>query len=184
MKTRLRQNFSSSFSMEEEQHMSIVKPTNNLRLQNDQLVLSQQSSNHQRAVRKTDTLHSLEDTATTSLELREDLLLLQHTSSNDTKVLVAGHNQIEEVKLSKERKGWIQFPYITVNETEQLMLQVSQNGTVPCHNIRTHSAQIVGLPPPSKLKGNKGPIIQLDAGPVYELMINSIGDDGQRRCAG
>ncbi|CAM6095582.1 unnamed protein product [Calypogeia fissa] len=50
--------------------------------------------------------------------------------------------------------------------------------------MRTHSAQIVGLPPPSKLKGNKRPIIHLNAGPVYELMINSIGDDGQHRCAG
>lgn len=90
----------------------------------------------------------------------------------------------EEFQYTDQGKGWIQFPHIIVNETEQLVLQIKQNGTLPCHEMRTQSAQILGLPEPSKRKGDKVPVIRLAAGPVHEFTIISIGDDGQPRCAG
>ncbi|KAL2634753.1 hypothetical protein R1flu_006232 [Riccia fluitans] len=73
---------------------------------------------------------------------------------------------------------WVQFPVIP-NETELRIQQIEANGTVPCHQVRTHTGRVSGLPIPEK-----GEPIRLLAGPIYEFWILSEGEDGSRRCAG
>jgi hypothetical protein len=109
---------------------------------------------------------------------------VQKLGASNPTLLVETNREEFEVRVLAEGNDWVQFPYIPVNETEHLMLQYRQNGTLPCHNNRTESAYILGLPQPSKLEGNEESIIKLYAGPVYELLIISVGADGQPRCQG
>ncbi|CAM6113491.1 unnamed protein product [Calypogeia fissa] len=106
----------------------------------------------------------------------------------DLKSLSAELHTIKKVQESSA--GWLQYPdlYADSDETEQVMLQIKQNGTLPCHEVRTRTAKVLGLPKGSKVKtvGNQTheKVIHLQAGPVYELLIVSIGDDDQLRCQG
>ncbi|KAG6552967.1 hypothetical protein Mapa_005304 [Marchantia paleacea] len=75
---------------------------------------------------------------------------------------------------------WVQFPYVRENETELLMGAFRANGSEECHYVRTKTGRIVGLPSFEEAED----LVRLQAGPVHEFQIVSIGDDNVPRCQG
>jgi len=90
--------------------------------------------------------------------------------------------QIESEDTTRRKSyGDFQWPLFPThsNETQVILQQVIENGTMPCYEKRTHTAHIFGLPKPEK-----GLPIQLSAGVVYDLLLVSFEESGKRRCAG
>ncbi|KAL3692429.1 hypothetical protein R1sor_006080 [Riccia sorocarpa] len=94
------------------------------------------------------------------------------------------------VEKTNDGLQWVEFPYVTENETEVIWGAIRENGTLECHNVRTKTGRIVGLPGVQLSQkeeagdGANGGSIRLEAGPVYEFQIVSVDEDDRPRCQG
>ncbi|KAL3693062.1 hypothetical protein R1sor_006713 [Riccia sorocarpa] len=104
---------------------------------------------------------------------------LYESTSTPSKADSTGYRGLYTMLQVNRSTGWVQFPVIP-NETELRIRQIEANGTSPCHEVRTHTGRVSGLPSPEK----QGDPIRLLAGPVYEFWIISEAENGSRRCTG
>eukprot|EP00250_Pteridium_aquilinum_P012097 c20510_g1_i1 orf=50-1735(+) len=74
---------------------------------------------------------------------------------------------------------WLKLPHVS-NYTQKYLALIAQNGSKPCHDIATSSAQLFGLPLPKQGE----PYIRLKCGIIHELTLIAFDEFGRRRCAG
>ncbi|OAE27190.1 hypothetical protein AXG93_4009s1210 [Marchantia polymorpha subsp. ruderalis] len=112
------------------------------------------------------------------------VLLLVQVSVDDMTRFYSEYSD-PRASLSSSSLRWVQYPTMDTNETEQLMDRWRALESNECHGVGTGSIRLLGpVGPVASRNGSVADTMRLVAGPAHEIVWESIGDDGRRRCVG